>query len=269
VVSHDSAYVNNLARCNLTAAVAAATRLAQLAPDAMAALTERIGLGETELADMAKAAERIRTMRGDDGLFEQCRGFFSLADAARHQAQAKTHPHLTQTVKQADVLMMIMMLREEFSDEALRVNWDYYDPRTVHHSSLSHGCHGILAAEMGMMDVAQKYVGQSLGMDLADEMNNTALGAHMAANGMNWHAVVRGYGGARATRDRLLVAPHVPEGWRRLQYKLLWRGSRVVVDIGPETATVTNEPDATAPLALRLVGRDIDLAPGESAKAAR
>ena len=125
-------------------------------------------------------------------MLEQCRGFFQLRDEFANEIQ---DPQNTQTVKQADVLMLFYLLPDQWPLDVLKVNWDYYEPRTVHASSLSHAVHGILAAELGLRDKAETYMRRSLGMDLHDEMNNAAHGAHMAANGMNWAATVRGFGG--------------------------------------------------------------------------
>jgi len=123
-----------------------------------------------------------------------------------------------------------------------------------------------VAAELGIEDKAAAYTRQSLGMDLNDEMSNTAEGAHMAANGMNWTAIVRGYGGCRPQGDHFLVQPRLPKEWSRLSFRLKWRGADFTVEVTPGKTVVCNLATARAPLNLRLRERLLTLAPGRSAE---
>jgi len=266
VVGHDSAFVNHLAIHNLRGAARAVEHLRRHNPGRLADIRARCAATEAELTGFADSADRIRTMLGEDGRFEQCRGFFQLEEAV----PGGRHPRVfeTQTVKQADVIMMLLLLPDEWDRRVWQANWDYYEPRCVHASSLSHGAHGVVAAEMGLTEKAQAYIRQSLGMDLNDEMANTAHGAHMAANGMNWTALVRGCGGCRPQGDRFRIMPRLPPGWNRLAFRLKWRGADFVVEITPAQTTVHNLPTARATLPLNLHGRNRTLPPGRGARAA-
>jgi kojibiose phosphorylase len=262
VVGRDSAFVNNMAAHNLRLGARAVGWLREHSPETLARILQRSGATEDEVERFADTASRIHTMQREDGLFEQCRGFFGLRDEILHAHGGAVYE--TQTVKQADVIMLLMLLPDAWSRDAWRVNWKYYEPRCVHLSSLSHGAHGIVAAEMGLHEDAARYIGASLDMDLNDAMANTAGGAHMAANGLNWLAVVRGYGGCRPSGERFLVAPHLPPGWQRLRFRLKWRGADFDVDATPQEVAVRNRPGA-AVLPVTLVGEDLELAPGQSA----
>ncbi len=259
VVSDDSAYVNQLARLNLRLADRAVRHLRTHDPAKLDALCARIGAEPEELDGFAAAAERILPMQTESGLFEQCRGFFALRD---EMVSEHVGPQHTQTVKQADVLMFLYLLPDQWSSEVLKVNWDYYEPRTIHASSLSHAVHGILAAELGLFDKAETYMRRSLGMDLHDEMGNARVGAHMAANGMNWSAMVRGFGGVRPQQEHILVAPRLPARWQRLAFTLKWRGAEFVVDITQQEVTVTNKPTAAQSLLVVVYEQAFVLAPG-------
>jgi len=266
VVCNDSAYVNHLARHNLLLADRAVRHLREHAPTKLAEIRRRTGVSDDELQSFPAYAARIKTMERPGGLLEQCDGFFGLRDEIIHNAWI-SDPFNTQTVKQADVLMLLYLLPDQWPAEAVRANWDYYEPRTVHQSSLSHAAHGIIAAELGLLDKAEHYIRQSLGMDLYDEMGNAAHGAHMAAHGMNWSAIIRGYGGARPRGDRFLIQPRLPKAWTRLAFNLKWRGADFAVDITPGNVTVRNSAAAAAALPLRLCGRDCVLNPGASVEA--
>jgi len=203
-------------------------------------------------------------MLGPDGRFEEFRGYFERKDTL---VEKEWHgaPQDTQTVKQADVLLLAYLLPDNWPPDVLHANWNYYEPRTVHASSLSHAVHGIVAAQLGIEDKAADYTGRSLGMDLFDDMGNAALGAHMAAHGMNWSAIMRGFGGARPQGDRFIIEPRLPRSWRRLQFDLKWRGADFSVDITPDRVTVANKPSAGAAVTVRIRGAEHVVAPGQKA----
>ena len=265
VVCDDSAYVCSLAAHNLQLAAAAVRRLQATAPAKLAAILQRCGATGDESPRFLDVASRLRTMRRDDGLFEQCAGFFGLRDEVS-DAHGGERPFETQCVKQADVIMMMYLLPDRWSPDDLRVNYAYYEPRTIHASSLSHAVHGIVAARLGLTDVADRYIRRSLGMDLNDEMGNADLGAHMAADGMNWLAIVEGYGGCRPRGHVFLIeAPQLPKDWNRLSFRLKWRGADFEVEITHQTVTVRNAAHAQ-PLPLNLCGKRLDLAPGQECR---
>ncbi len=259
----DNACVNHLAAWNLSMAAAAVAHLKANAPDAWDALRRRTGITDAEVAAFSGYPPRIRTMQRPGGLFEQCDGFFALRDEVVHDRQG-AHPHLSQTLRQADVLMLFYLFPGRWPASVVRANWDYYEPRTLHASSLSHPAHGVIAAELGLGEVAYDYLRRCLGMDLNDEMANAHLGAHMATNGMTWVALVRGFGGTWPWGDRLRVRPRLPAGWTRLAFRLKWRGADVRVDIRPGEITVANLPEATASLPLALRGAEHLVAPGQT-----
>jgi len=263
VVENDSAFVNNMAIHNLRLAERAVRYLQEHAPDKLAEIRSRTGLTDDEIAAFPAYADRIKAMLGPDGLFEECRGFFQLKNE-RVDNEWNSAPQETQTVKQADVILLAYLLPDMWSNDVIRANWDYYEPRTVHASSLSHAVHGIVAAQLGIDDKAADYTGRSLGMDLFDEMGNASLGPHMAAHGMNWSAVVRGFAGARPQGDHFLIEPRLPGSWQRLRFNLKWRGADFIVDVTPEAATVTNKPSARAAVTVRMRGTEHVIEPGRT-----
>ena len=262
VVGNDSAYVNNLAAFTTRKAVAAVEHLRANNPHRLAEILKDGDIPENDLEQFADLANGIRTMQDESGLFEQCRGYFKLRDEVVHSHGGDVFE--TQTVKQADVIMMLMLLPDEWDESVWRVNWEYYEPRCVHLSSLSHGAHGLVAAELGIADKAEDYLRQSMGMDLGDEMANAGAGAHMAANGMNWVAVVRGFGGSRPCGDRFQVNPKLPTTWSALEFRLKWRGADFMVRAERGRVMVENLATAQAALPVTLCGQEFDLEPGSS-----
>ena len=154
-------------------------------------------------------------------------------------------------------------MEEEISEDVLRVNWDYYNPRTVHGSSLSPGVHAWIAARLGEMDKAFEYFKKAVGMDLFDVMKNTQEGIHGACCGAAWLAVVRGFGGVSMRRDKVIVDPHLPPEWKRLSFKLKWRGEEIKFLFTHESIQIEVGRRASNEIPLIVKGNEVILKPGE------
>jgi trehalose/maltose hydrolase-like predicted phosphorylase len=139
----------------------------------------------------------------------------------------------TQTVKQADVIMLLYLLRGQHPREEILENWDYYVPRTAHGTSLSAGTHAAVAARLGLRKAALRYFRQSVNMDLLNWRGDSGRGLHGAAMGGAVCAVLFGFGGLEFREDCLRVDPILPEGWTRLRLPFVYQGRRLVLDITP------------------------------------
>ena len=109
-------------------------------------------------------------------------------------------------VKQADVLMLLTLLNDEFDPETKYANWNYYYPITDHDygSSLTPALHTILACELGYVDAAYELFMKGAWVDLANLRGNTAEGIHDACSGAVWQATVLGFAGIPVDAGRLL-----------------------------------------------------------------
>lgn len=248
--SDNSAYVNHMAAHNLRLALKAA---------------QALGIGEAdELRRLADCAQRVRTMKTAGGLYEQCEGFFRLEDRVVYEDSETDVPCDTQTVKQADVIMLLYLLPHLAGAEELRANWDYYEPRTTHTSSLSFGVHGIVAARLGLKEKAACYLNRSLGIDLHNEEGGCADGAHLAANGMSWSAIVEGIGGVTLRQGLLRLCPALPEGWTALRFTLRYRGMRLGFHMTRGETVLERGKDSGAPLPVEWNGRQYQWKAGET-----
>lgn len=166
----------------------------------------------------------------------------------------------SKAMKQADVLLLMMLFPDEFTDAEVRAAWDYYLPHTTHDSSLSPGVHAVVAARLGMVEQALAFWRQSLRIDTG---NGAAEGIHIAAHGINWQIAVLGFGGLRdaMNADVLTLSPVLPPGWSRLAFPLVWRGQRLVVDVRPDRVTVENR--SAEPLVVHIFRSAWTIAPGE------
>jgi len=230
----DDAYTNGLAQWNLEAAEEVTRHLAERCPTEWRELSLRLGLEREEPTGWLRVASDLYT--GFDertGLFEQFRGYFELEEVDLAALQPRTAPidvllgrervSRSKIIKQPDVVMMIFLLWDRFSPEVRRVNFEYYEPRCAHGSSLSPAIHALVAARLGKIELAERYFRQAAQVDLADNMGNAAGGIHAATMGGLWQAAVLGFADFRPPQRGPTARPCLPPGWRSLSTRIRWR----------------------------------------------
>jgi alpha,alpha-trehalose phosphorylase len=134
-----------------------------------------------------------------------------------------------QVLKQADVVMAMFLLGDEFSTEQKQRNFDYYDPITTGDSSLSASIQSIVASEIGYQDAACRYLDFAVLMDLADVADNVSDGVHIASAAGAWMALVFGFGGVRDFGGTLTIDPRLPRRFRSLGFSLRFRDRQLRV----------------------------------------
>ena len=231
---NDNAYTNWMARFNL---------------DRAAWLARRSGVNLSEAAEWADLAQLLYVPAPDErGIIEQFEGFFTLGDHPLSQEERFKTPvsrlydwqeiNRLKVLKQADVLMLPLLFPEAFSDEIVAANYRYYEPITDHGSSLSPAVHAAIAARIGLHEDAERYLKQSLWLDLSDAMDNSMLGVHPAAIGGTWQALVFGILGVSfndaGPQVSSRASQNLPAGWDRVELSLAYRGRSYVVTVGPK-----------------------------------
>jgi maltose phosphorylase len=148
-------------------------------------------------------------------------------------------------IKQADVLQGMYFFEERFSQESLRKNFDFYEPMTVHESSLSPCVHVILASKLGYKQKAYEQYLRTARLDLDDYNNDTEDGCHITSMAGTWMSVVKGFGGMRVKDGKLCFNPFIPEQWKSYSFRLEFRGRVIKVNISKdktETILESGEP---------------------------
>ncbi|MGV3640048.1 MAG: glycoside hydrolase family 65 protein [Adhaeribacter sp.] len=153
-------------------------------------------------------------------------------------------------IKQADVLQGLYFLEERFDLETLRRNFDYYEPRTVHESSLSPCVHAILAARLGDEQRAYQFYLRTSRLDLDDYNNDTEDGCHTTSMAGTWMSVVEGFGGMRVRNGRLQFNPFLPGHWTSFSFKIGFRGILLQVKVSQEGVQIRNESDQSISVAV-------------------
>jgi len=239
----NNAYTNRMAQWNLQTALEALEWLKGRAPEKANELIERLDLGDQRLEIWRKVIEKIYLHIEPSGLIEQFEDYYQRKDIdlAALEPRTKSAQEIfgiegcneTQILKQPDVLMMQYVLRDHYSDESVRANYDYYNPRTDHTygSSLGPSIQAIVACMMGYPEDAYEHFIRAVRADLRDVRGNAGDGIHAASSGGTWQAVVFGFGGLRVTPEGWTTQPRLPKHWKRLAFKFFHRGKLQEVDL--------------------------------------
>ena len=145
-----------------------------------------------------------------------------------------------QVCKQSDTVLLLLLLEDRFSPEVKRRNYEFYEARTLHDSSLSKATHCVLAQDLGLDDIAYDYFHAACAVDLPIGTPKSPEGIHSAAMGGIWQCVVYGFGNVRLTGGKLRIAPRLPKGWHRLSFHIIWQGQPLAVDADEKGVRVTN-----------------------------
>ena len=137
-------------------------------------------------------------------------------------------------IKQADVLQGIFLFEDDFDLDTMRRNFDFYEPMTVHESSLSPCVHVILASKLGYKEQAYKFYLRTARLDLDDYNNDTEEGCHITSMAGTWMSVVKGFGGMRIRDGKLHFAPYLPDQWKSYSFRIEFRGRVLKVKVSNE-----------------------------------
>ncbi len=239
-IADNNVYTNLMAQHNLRSAAESAKRHPTLA--------SALGVEEDEIASWLDAAERIFIPYDERlGVTPQDENFTKHEVWNFDHTEANQYPLLLhfpyfqlyrkQVIKQADLVLAMMLHSEAFTQEQKTRNFAYYEPLTVRDSSLSASTQAVLAAEVGQLELAYDYLSEAALMDLDDLEHNTRDGVHIASLAGAWTALVSGFGGLRSYRDSLSFAPRLPEGITRLAFHIMFHGGRLRVEVTDKEAT--------------------------------
>jgi len=253
---HNNAFTNRMVQLTLEIALKMFAELRARHEEFCVALLARLAYGP-DLARIEAMSEQIYLPQPDaaSAVIEQFDGYHRLEDVSLGELLSRVidpREYLgggnglattTQILKQADVVAMLAFFRDKYPQDVLRANWEYYEPRTEHGSSLSNCLYALVAAEMGQPDRGYAYFLKTACIDLegnAKQYVGTLYigGTHPAANGGAWMAAVLGFGGVRAGADKIIIEPKLPKKWKSLQFTLVWHEQRFKVWISREAIEV-------------------------------
>ncbi|WP_313309456.1 glycoside hydrolase family 65 protein [Lactococcus taiwanensis] len=159
-------------------------------------------------------------------------------------------------IKQADVLQGIYLFGDHYTMEQKRKNFEFYEPLTVHESSLSPSIHAILAAELGFADKAVEMYERTARLDLDDYNNDTEDGLHITSMTGSWLAIVHGFAQMKTWNGKLSFAPFLPEVWTGYAFHINYRGRLLKISVGEKVELELLKGKA---LKLDVYGKTIEL----------
>ena len=261
---HNNCYTNYLVKKTFEFTLRVMGEMKRRAPKAWARAARKVGLEAGEPNAWRRMARRMRLPQNKKtGVFEQHDGYFDLpevdvgrlgpSDIPIYKNWAYIRIFRHSMIKQPDVLLFLLFYRQDFSRRVVEANYDFYEPRCIHESSLSPGIHSIFATELGRTGEAVKFLRYVSRLDLDDYNRNTSQGLHVTAMSGAWLNVTYGLAGMRTDGERLFFQPTLPKGLTGYRFRLAVRGSVLEAAVDAEGArfrTVRGRP-----VAITLYGR--------------
>lgn len=248
MVNHNC-YTNYMAKRTFLYTLSVIEQLKKEDYSAYLDIVRKTAFTDNELTLMQICADKMLLLYDEKTkLFEQHKGFYDLPHIDVDSIPKEQFPlyshwsydrlYRNDMIKQPDVLMFMFLHNQSFTPEQKKANYDFYEPRCIHESSLSPSVHSILACEIGYMKAATDFFGFACRMDLDDYNNNTCEGLHTTSIAAAWLNIVYGFGGVRTDKGELAINPKLPPLWKGYSFKITYRRALLFVEVSEKGACV-------------------------------
>lgn len=239
---NNNCYTNLMAKFTFHYTESMLKKMEQEQPEAYQALASKLKLKEEERSTWAKM-ERLMYIPYDEKtmLYEQHEGYYQLPhvdvdaipveDFPLYDHWAYDRIYRNDMIKQPDVLMFQLLFNSSFTEEQLRANYDYYEPRCIHESSLSPSVHSILASQLKKKGEAYGFFGFATRMDLDNYNRNSGDGLHTTSIAAAWMNIVYGFGGMRSDGAMLAFSPTIPKQWEGYSFRIRYQDAVILVEV--------------------------------------
>jgi alpha,alpha-trehalose phosphorylase len=262
-IADNNVYTNLMAQWNLRGAADAAERHPERA--------KSLDITGDEIAGWRDAADAMMIPYDEvAGVHPQAECFTEHAVWDFEKTPADKYPLLLhypyrmlyskQVVKQADLVLAMLFRSDAFTAEQKARNFAYYEALTVRDSSLSACPQGVIAAEVGHVQLAYDYLAETALVDLDDLAHNTRDGVHLASLAGAWMTLITGFGGVRNHSGVLTFQPKLPDSLTRLRFGVGVNGQFIRVTVTHDTAAY--ELDEGAPLDIIHYGQSVKVSTG-------
>ncbi|MBI9104426.1 MAG: glycoside hydrolase family 65 protein [Spirochaetales bacterium] len=270
-------YTNRIASWCLSYTRKACIDLEKKDPEIFNEISHRLKLTEKDLESFERIGSQMYYPADEKrGIFLQQDGYLDkeditvedLSDEERpiHQNWSWDRILRSPFIKQADTLQGLFIFEDEFDKETIKRNFDFYEPRTVHESSLSPCVHSILAASLGYTEKAYEMYLRTARLDLDDYNNDTEDGCHTTSMSGSWMAIVIGFGGLRYQNTRLKLSPTIPGAWSGYSFKLFHLGRTLTVKVDKTEVSIGNS--GSEDISILLYNKEITIPAGGLVSAA-
>lgn len=250
----DNAFTNYMAHWNLGIAIHYYEELKEKMPEIFARLDAKMGLGQAyKTWCERRPLIYLPKPRKEDLVIAQDASYLTYPeiDLTKYKEAGEVGAlfkeynleqvnHL-QVSKQADIMILFLLMEDLFSLEVKKANWNYYEPKTLHDSSLSLSTHVILASDMKDKKMAYDLFRRAVRIDAGENMKSSDAGIHAASIAGIWQSVVFGFGGVRMLHGNLRICPALPDKWSGLDFYIYWHGQKLHITVDHEYLRVQNE----------------------------
>ena len=246
-------YTNTMAQWTLDYTLASIEAVKTKAPQKYEALKNKLNFDEAnETSHWREVSENLHFPYSEEfGVFLQQDDYLDKEQLTVDQLPAEDRP-INQNwswdrilrscfIKQADTLQGIYVFEDRYDLDTIQRNFDFYEPRTVHESSLSPCVHAILAAKLGRKNKAYEMYLRTSRLDLDDYNNDTEDGCHITSMAGTWMAIVQGFGGMRIKEDKLSFDPYIPAQWESYSFKLMFREHLLNIQVLKDKIVIQNQ----------------------------
>lgn len=253
-IVNNNYYTNAMAKYNLKWASKLYHLLQKEDEKLLSLLCKKISLIEEEIQLFEKAYnnmylpynEEYKINAQDDTFLSKAVWDFENTPKEKYPLLLNYHPltiYRYQVLKQADTVLAHFLAEDESDFDTIRNSYDYYEKITTHDSSLSSAVYSIMASKVGYYEKAYDYFIQTARLDLDDTHGNTKDGVHTANMGGTWMAIVYGFAGLRIKEDYIYLNPRLPERWKELKFRFLYKGTCIKVDMQREKTIIDVQCD--------------------------
>ena len=248
-------YTNYIARWTLLYTMASIEKIKQTAPEKWETLKQKIHFNEEEPTRWQKITDNMYFPEDrETGVFLQQEGYFDKEQLTVDQIDPSNLP-LNQHwswdrilrscfIKQADVLQGLYFFEDHFDPDTVQRNFTFYEPRTVHESSLSPCVHSILASRTGNLKKAYALYLRTSRLDLDDYNKEVAEGLHITSMAGTWLALVEGFAGLKIRNRNLYLSPIIPSHWDSYNFQIRFHNHTLNLLINHKEITVDHYGDS-------------------------
>ena len=253
MVNHNC-YTNYMAEFTFSYTLTILEQLKEIHQRQYEKVRENLQVTDEELAEWSKMRECMYIPKDKvTGIYEQHEGFFNLPHVDVDAIPIEDFPlydhwsydriYRNDMIKQPDVLMFMLLFNHNFTEEELKVNYEYYEPKCIHESSLSPSVHSILASQLKKHEEAYDFFQFATRMDLDNYNRNTGQGLHTTSISAAWMNIVYGFGGMRSDGEYLELNPSIPKEWEGYSFHITYRQQVITVDVGKERIKLSTSGD--------------------------
>lgn len=262
---NNNCYLNFMARKTFAFTLGTLGEMESACPGQLEAIRRKTHLESSEISDWRRITAKMRLPQDPTtGVYEEHDGFFDLPHLEANSIPETEFPlyehwsydriYRYDLIKQPDVLMFIFLYNQDFSEDIKRANYQYYEPRCIHESSLSPSIHSILGAELGYHERAFDLCRFATRLDLDNYNRNTSQGLHITSLAAAWMNIVYGFGGMRSDGERLLFNPTIPASWQAYSFRIIYQGANLCLNVNRESVELRSLNGVKA--SVRIYGAD-------------